>query len=166
LAGARLREAGAFDSAAIDLTSADGDEVWINTNRRHKRAGRLYKGQSLLTAPRTDQSVEAGFRRTWCATKMRRPPASWPNAPAVILDDRVSPSVVQVAGTVGGDLSEAGEEGGGGVQSGTGFVWDRAGHIVTNNHVVQGTSSLVVRMASGESARPTSSAPRPTTIWQ
>ena len=64
--------------------------------------------------------------------------------------DRVSPSVVQVAGTVGGDLSEAGEEGGGGVQSGTGFIWDRAGHIVTNNHVVQGTSSLVVRLASGQ----------------
>src|SRR5580704_346866 len=64
--------------------------------------------------------------------------------------DRVSPSVVQVAGTVGGDLSEAGEEGGGGVKSGTGFIWDRAGNIVTNNHVVQGTSSLVVRLASGE----------------
>jgi S1-C subfamily serine protease len=64
--------------------------------------------------------------------------------------DRVSPSVVQVTGTVGGDLSGAGEEGAGGVQSGTGFIWDRAGHIVTNNHVVQGTSSLVVRLASGE----------------
>jgi S1-C subfamily serine protease len=68
----------------------------------------------------------------------------------IAIFERVSPSVVQVAGTVGGDLSEAGEEGGGGVQSGTGFVWDRAGHIVTNNHVVQGTSSLEVRMASGE----------------
>jgi 2-alkenal reductase len=43
--------------------------------------------------------------------------------------------VVQVAGHVGGDLSDAaGEEGG--VQSGTGFIWDSAGHIVTNNHVV------------------------------
>src|SRR5579872_802297 len=58
---------------------------------------------------------------------------------------RVSPSVVQVAGTVGGDLTQAAGEasGGGGVQSGTGFIWDRAGHIVTNNHVVQGTGSLV-----------------------
>lgn len=66
--------------------------------------------------------------------------------------ERVSPSVVQVAGTVGGDLTQAtGEESGGsGVQSGTGFIWDRAGHIVTNNHVVQGTGSLVVRLASGE----------------
>jgi S1-C subfamily serine protease len=36
-----------------------------------------------------------------------------------------------------------------GVQSGTGFVWDRAGNIVTNNHVVSGTTELVVRFASG-----------------
>jgi 2-alkenal reductase len=66
--------------------------------------------------------------------------------------ERVSPSVVQVAGTVGGDVAQAaGEEnGGGGVQSGTGFLWDAAGHIVTNNHVVEGTGSLVVRLASGE----------------
>src|SRR5262249_11809786 len=71
--------------------------------------------------------------------------------------ERVSPSVVQVAGQVGnGDLSsqmgeatgEPGEQGA--VQSGTGFIWDRAGHIVTNNHVVQGASSLMVRLASGE----------------
>ena len=61
---------------------------------------------------------------------------------------RVSPSVVQVAGHTGAEnLSEEGEEG---VQSGTGFIWDEAGHVVTNNHVVQGTSTLAVRLASGE----------------
>jgi hypothetical protein len=36
-----------------------------------------------------------------------------------------------------------------GVQSGTGFIWDGAGNIVTNNHVVAGTSELAVRFASG-----------------
>ena len=66
--------------------------------------------------------------------------------------ERVSPSVVQVAGTVNGDQAQAAgdDNGGGGVQSGTGFIWDRAGHIVTNNHVVRGTGSLTVRLASGE----------------
>jgi S1-C subfamily serine protease len=62
---------------------------------------------------------------------------------------RSSPAVVQVAGrTVGGEASigEPGE----GVKSGTGFIWDVAGHIVTNNHVVEGVQSLVVRLASGE----------------
>jgi S1-C subfamily serine protease len=39
---------------------------------------------------------------------------------------------------------------GAGVQSGTGFVWDGAGNIVTNNHVVGGTTDVVVRLATGE----------------
>jgi 2-alkenal reductase len=48
---------------------------------------------------------------------------------------------------------ETGEQGGGS-QTGTGFIWDAAGHIVTNNHVVaaaaQGGSSVAVRLSSGE----------------
>jgi S1-C subfamily serine protease len=71
----------------------------------------------------------------------------------IAIFDRVSPSVVQVAGaaasaeeSVSGDEETA-------VQSGTRFVWDAAGHIVTNNHVVQGTKMLAVRLASGEVGR-------------
>jgi len=63
---------------------------------------------------------------------------------------RVSPSVVQVVGSRGDESLQSGETGDGGVQSGTGFVWDRAGHIVTNNHVVEGTKSVAVRTASGK----------------
>ncbi|MDP2356298.1 MAG: trypsin-like peptidase domain-containing protein [Beijerinckiaceae bacterium] len=40
-------------------------------------------------------------------------------------------------------------------QSGTGFLWDVAGHIVTNNHVVSGASSYQVRLASGETVSAT-----------
>lgn len=66
------------------------------------------------------------------------------------LFDRVSPSVVQVVGKTGaGDLSNPeGEDAG--IKTGTGFIWDSVGHVVTNNHVVQGTSSIAVRLASGE----------------
>jgi 2-alkenal reductase len=39
---------------------------------------------------------------------------------------------------------------GGGVQSGTGFLWDEGGHVVTNNHVVAGATPVIVRFASGE----------------
>jgi 2-alkenal reductase len=39
------------------------------------------------------------------------------------------------------------------VQSGTGFVWDQAGHVVTNDHVVAGTDALAVRLATGEAVR-------------
>src|SRR5262249_51016409 len=64
------------------------------------------------------------------------------------LFERVSPSVVQVVGRQGG--RNVFDEDSAGVQSGTGFVWDRAGNIVTNNHVVNGTTDVVVRLASGE----------------
>jgi S1-C subfamily serine protease len=61
--------------------------------------------------------------------------------------------VVQVVGRSDGDdtLPSEGDETK--VQSGTGFVWDQAGHIVTNNHVVQGTNALAIRFASGEATR-------------
>ena len=73
---------------------------------------------------------------------------------AIEVFERVSPSVVQVAGRPGTVTSSLEDEGEGGrVQSGTGFIWDDAGHVVTNSHVVQGTSEVVVRFASGETVR-------------
>ncbi|PRX38268.1 serine protease, S1-C subfamily, contains C-terminal PDZ domain [Meinhardsimonia xiamenensis] len=35
--------------------------------------------------------------------------------------------------------------------SGSGFVWDRRGHIVTNDHVIEGASAAVVQLADGRS---------------
>ncbi|HEV2566662.1 MAG TPA: trypsin-like peptidase domain-containing protein [Microvirga sp.] len=57
----------------------------------------------------------------------------------------VAPSVVQVVA-----LQARGSSGGEPAGSGTGFIWDAAGHVVTNNHVVENGSSFVVRLASGE----------------
>jgi S1-C subfamily serine protease len=71
----------------------------------------------------------------------------------IALFERVSPSVVQVVGQQSG-ADPSGQEGeGGGVQSGTGFMWDEAGDIVTNNHVVAGTVEIAVRLSSGSVAR-------------
>jgi 2-alkenal reductase len=64
------------------------------------------------------------------------------------LFERVSPSVVQVVGRQGG--RNVFDDESAGVQSGTGFVWDSAGNIVTNNHVVAGTAEVAVRLATGE----------------
>jgi 2-alkenal reductase len=51
-----------------------------------------------------------------------------------------SPSVVLViSGSPGDGFSESQ------VSAGTGFVWDREGHIVTNNHVVADATQIVVR---------------------
>jgi 2-alkenal reductase len=54
--------------------------------------------------------------------------------------NRVSPSVVNI--TVSGapdDFFGSGQ--------GSGFVWDKEGHIVTNNHVVEGSERVVVRFS-------------------
>ena len=73
---------------------------------------------------------------------------------------RVSPSVVHVSGRAEQSVLASGADTRR-VQTGTGFVWDEAGHIVTNSHVVQGALSLVVRLATGEvlSARVVGTAP-------
>ena len=72
---------------------------------------------------------------------------------SIELFEHASPSVVQVVGRAGAlELPQAESENGP-AQSGSGFVWDAAGHIVSNNHVVEGTSNLAVRFASGQVLR-------------
>ena len=48
------------------------------------------------------------------------------------------------------------DRGGGSIAEGTGFVYDLQGHIITNNHVVDGTINLSVTFSDGtiESAQP------------
>ena len=72
---------------------------------------------------------------------------------SIDLFERVSPSVVQVVGRAGPQEALPAEGENGAAQSGTGFIWDGAGHIVTNDHVVEGTTSLAVRLASGQVLR-------------
>jgi len=72
------------------------------------------------------------------------------------LFERVSPSVVQVVARSAASNPLADDEEGGasaGAASGTGFIWDNDGHVVTNNHVVQNGSEVAVRFASGEVAQ-------------
>src|SRR5262249_26219334 len=68
----------------------------------------------------------------------------------IALFEQVSPSVVQVVGRQGN--RDMFDDESAGVQSGTGFIWDGAGNIVTNNHVVSGTTNVAVRLATGEAA--------------
>ncbi len=70
----------------------------------------------------------------------------------VTLFERASPSVVQVVATHLDAGFPADGNGGssGGVGTGTGFLWDAAGHVVTNDHVVNGAQRVAVRTASGQ----------------
>ncbi|KMO44480.1 2-alkenal reductase [Methylobacterium tarhaniae] len=76
-------------------------------------------------------------------------------ASTVALFERAAPSVVYVfarprQGAVSFDPETGERREGGGEQTGSGFVWDAAGHIVTNNHVIQGGGDIQVRLSTGE----------------
>jgi serine protease Do len=62
----------------------------------------------------------------------------------------VNPSVVSVAVTENVSASSfSGPAQGSQTALGSGFVWDKEGHIVTNNHVVDGADQVHVRFADG-----------------
>ncbi len=66
------------------------------------------------------------------------------------LFDRVSPSMVQIAGLKEThDLLSAGASEAG-LQTGSGFLWEAEGDMVTNNHDVEGVDSIAVRLAYGD----------------
>jgi hypothetical protein len=61
---------------------------------------------------------------------------------AIDIFERVSPSVVYIVGRGGGNelpLSALDEAE---IRTGTGFIWDQVGNVVTNDHVVEGAKAL------------------------
>ena len=92
------------------------------------------------------------WTNTVARTVDQRGPLSEAERANIELFERVSPSVVQVAAraAAGNPLDE---DEGAGAASGTGFVWDNNGHVVTNNHVVQNGTEVAVKFASGEVAQ-------------
>jgi 2-alkenal reductase len=62
----------------------------------------------------------------------------------------VSPSVAHVFARAAPTASLFSDEQEGVVQSGSGIIWDTAGHVITNNHVINGTAQIGVRLTSGE----------------
>jgi 2-alkenal reductase len=77
-------------------------------------------------------------------------PASPEEAALAQLYQQVLPSVVSVKG-IGGSRPavEAGDEAAAGPGQGSGFIWDNAGHIVTNLNVVQAAQCIEVMLADG-----------------
>ena len=69
--------------------------------------------------------------------------------------ERVSPSVVHVVGRGGANEPSLSVPDEAEIRTGTGFIWDPAGNVVTNDHVVEGTKALAVRLAAGEAVKAT-----------
>ena len=106
----------------------------------------------LAIAGALPQKVE----RTTVATTPAAPssPAAPRNAPTSVADiySRVSGSVVFVSARGGNGQLQFNGQGGGRAASGSGFVVDTAGHIVTNDHVVENADKFTVRF--GEKGDP------------
>jgi len=68
----------------------------------------------------------------------------------IALFKNASPSVVHVFARSAPTISLFSGEQQGVVQSGSGIIWDSAGHVITNNHVISGTAQIGVRLTSGE----------------
>ena len=92
------------------------------------------------------------WTNTVARTVDQRGPLSDAERANIELFERVSPSVVQVAARSAA-ANPLDEDEGAGAASGTGFVWDNNGHVVTNNHVVQNGNEVAVKFASGEVAQ-------------
>jgi S1-C subfamily serine protease len=106
---------------------------------------------ALLAAVAAEPYLRSIFFSAESRTVAPRADLSEAERSTIELFQRVSPSVVQIVAVPRGlDQAEMMGRPGAGVQSGTGFVWDGAGHIVTNNHVVSGADLVSVRMANGD----------------
>lgn len=66
--------------------------------------------------------------------------------------EKVSPAVVTVVGTIPGQMTFFGKTPDETV-SGSGVIISNSGHIVTNYHVVEGTSDIYVILSNGEQAK-------------
>ncbi len=88
------------------------------------------------------------------ATPEPTSPSAPRTAPTSVADiySRVSGSVVFVSARGGGGQLQFNGKGGGQAASGSGFVIDTAGHIVTNDHVVENADRYTVRF--GENGNP------------
>jgi 2-alkenal reductase len=71
---------------------------------------------------------------------------------AIRIFEADSPSVVQVASEAVPAGTTPRLPGSLALGTGSGFIWDDAGHVVTNHHVVQGARRVSVRLSTGEVA--------------
>jgi putative serine protease PepD len=81
--------------------------------------------------------------------------AAAPTGNAATIYRRTSPSVVQITADSTGDGTRFGGGGGCGEATGTGFVVDSSGLLVTNEHVIDGASKLTVTLKDGTQLKAT-----------
>jgi putative serine protease PepD len=83
------------------------------------------------------------------ATASQAQPVAQTSSAISAVYQRVKDGVVEVQASAGDQPDAFGDRAPGGSATGSGFVIDEEGHIVTNQHVVGGAESVVVRFSDG-----------------
>jgi putative serine protease PepD len=95
----------------------------------------------------TDSDSSAGG----VTTTVQNESVAQTSSSAALVYQHVKNGVVEITTQTGATTDQFGNETPGGGATGSGFVIDSAGHIVTNQHVVDGAQSVKVRFADGDS---------------
>lgn len=138
---------GFFLIALLCLCGAGG----VLLSGRGGESALLPTGRLVLPGSAPEQAVATGVPSTSEAAEERGPAPTAIALPADALAlvraeeellnrvyEALSPSVVNIS-VSGNENSVFGEQG-----EGSGFVWDKEGHIVTNNHVVENAETILV----------------------
>jgi putative serine protease PepD len=80
------------------------------------------------------------------------PAVSGPGLTVNEIYKRMGPGVVQITSTIGASTSSGGQSS---QALGSGFVFDKEGHIVTNYHVIDGATSIEVRFSNDDTLKAT-----------
>jgi S1-C subfamily serine protease len=126
------------------FSSAQGRSI-DQSNISHCRGLADHIGDRMGGGALSDRLLEWGPR-----TVTSRGDLSQAEQSTIKLFQTVSPSVVHVFAQGSEQSSFLDEEREGIVQSRSGIVWDAAGHVVTNYHVIDGASRIGARLTSGE----------------
>ena len=78
------------------------------------------------------------------------PAVSGPGLTVNEIYKRMGPGVVQITSTLGSSTSSGSSQ-----ALGSGFVFDKEGHIVTNYHVIDGATSIEVRFSNDDTLKAT-----------
>ena len=128
----------------------------MTTNRKgtrlHRRSGR--RGGSRRSRRRRSHLRRARLRRHDRPPGDRRrralsPPRRRQACPSPRSCKRTAKGVVEITVTSAGQSSPFGGDGQAQQAQGSGFVLDEQGHIVTNQHVVDGAQSVTVKFSDG-----------------
>ncbi|MEW2413879.1 trypsin-like peptidase domain-containing protein [Streptomyces sp. NPDC046866] len=138
---------------AYDPWGVGAVETWQLDGQGGKAAGRRVVGLRHAVALGAGVALLAGGVGGWLGVLAERSSSTRLELPQAAVEgkDRAPDSVAGIAATALPGVVTLHVRGSGGGGTGTGFVLDPQGHILTNHHVVAGAKDITVTFSTGES---------------